>query len=30
VRFYFPIVTYVVLSVVLTAAMWIWQWLGRR
>ena len=30
VRFYFPIVTCVVLSVVLTAAMWLWQWLGRR
>ena len=30
VRFYFPIVTCIVLSVVLTAAMWLWQWMGRR
>jgi hypothetical protein len=30
VRFYFPVVTCVVLSVILTAVMWLWQWLGRR
>jgi hypothetical protein len=30
VRFYFPIVTCIVLSVILTAIMWLWQWLGRR
>ena len=30
VRVYFPIVTCLVLSVVLTLAMWLWQWLGRR
>ena len=29
-RVYFPIVTCIVLSVLLTLAMWIWQWLGRR
>jgi hypothetical protein len=30
VRFYFPVVTCIVLSVMLTALMWLWQWLGRR
>lgn len=30
VRVYFPIVTCVVASVVLTGLMWLWQWLGRR
>ena len=30
VRVYFPIVTCIVLSVILTALMWVWQWLGRR
>ena len=30
VRFYFPVVTCVVLSVILTALSWLWQWLGRR
>ncbi|HZK81451.1 MAG TPA: DUF2905 domain-containing protein [Humisphaera sp.] len=30
VRIYFPIVTCIVLSLVLTAVMWIWQWLSRK
>jgi hypothetical protein len=30
VRFYFPVVSCVVLSVILTAVMWLIQWLGRR
>lgn len=30
VRFYFPVVTCIVLSVILTALMWLWQWIGRR
>jgi hypothetical protein len=30
VRFYFPIVTCIILSVILTALSWVWQWLGRR
>ena len=30
VRFYFPVVSCIVLSVILTALMWPWQWLGRR
>lgn len=30
VRVYFPIVTCLVLSVLLTLGMWIWQWLNRR
>lgn len=30
VRVYFPIVTCIVLSVVLTLGVWLWQWLGRR
>jgi hypothetical protein len=29
-RLYLPVVTCVVVSVVLTALMWLWQWLGRR
>lgn len=29
-RFYFPIVSCVVLSLVLTGAAWLWQWLCRR
>lgn len=29
-RFYFPVVTCVVASVILTALMWLWQWIGRR
>ena len=29
-RFYFPVVTCIVLSVILTAVMWLWQWIGRR
>jgi Protein of unknown function (DUF2905) len=28
--FYFPIVTCIVLSIVFTLAMWLWQWLGRK
>jgi hypothetical protein len=30
VRFYFPVVSCIVLSVVLTALMWLLQWFGRR
>jgi hypothetical protein len=30
VHIYFPIVTCVVLSVVLTLAMWLWRWMSRR
>ena len=30
VRVYFPIVSCIVLSVMLTLGMWIWQWLSRR
>ena len=30
VRFYFPVVTCIVLSVILTALAWLWQWFGRR
>ncbi|NLG41999.1 MAG: DUF2905 domain-containing protein [Phycisphaerae bacterium] len=30
VRIYIPIVTCLVLSILLTAVIWIWQWLGRR
>lgn len=30
VRVYFPVVTCVVASLVLTALMWLWQWIGRR
>lgn len=29
VTIYFPIVTCIVLSILLTAAMWLWQWLSR-
>lgn len=29
VRFYFPVVTCLVISVILTALAWLWQWLGR-
>lgn len=30
VRFYFPIITSIVLSVLLTLLLWLWHWLGRR
>jgi hypothetical protein len=30
VRFYFPIVSCIVLSVLLTLGMWVWQWLRSR
>ena len=30
VRFYFPIVTSILLSIVLTFLIWLWQWFGRR
>ena len=30
VRFYFPIVTCIAASVLLSAALWLWQWLSRR
>jgi hypothetical protein len=30
VRVYFPVVTCIVASVVLTALMWLWQWISRR
>lgn len=30
VRVYFPIVTCIVLSVLLSAVMWLWQWHSRR
>jgi len=29
-RIYFPIVTCIVLSLVLTALLWIWHWLSRK
>lgn len=29
-RIYFPIVTCVVLSVILTLMLWLWQWISRR
>lgn len=29
-RFYFPIVTCLLLSVLLTLAMWLWRWLSGR
>jgi hypothetical protein len=29
-RFYFPIVSCIVLSVLLTGAMWLWRWLSGR
>ncbi len=30
VRFYFPIVTCIILSLLLTGLSWLWQWLSRR
>jgi peptidoglycan biosynthesis protein MviN/MurJ (putative lipid II flippase) len=30
VRIYFPVVTCIVLSLLLTALLWIWQWWSRR
>jgi drug/metabolite transporter (DMT)-like permease len=30
VRVYFPVVTCLVLSVLLSLGMWLWQWLSRR
>ena len=30
VRVYFPVVTCVVLSILLTGVLWLWQWLSRR
>lgn len=30
VRVYFPIVSCLLLSVLLTVGLWLWQWLGRR
>jgi hypothetical protein len=30
VRFYFPIVTCVILSILLTGGLWIWRWLSGR
>jgi len=30
VRIYFPIITCLLLSALLTAAIWVWQWLTRR
>ena len=30
VRFYFPIVSCIVLSIVLTLGMWLWRWLSGR
>lgn len=30
VRFYFPIVTCIVLSVLLTLILWLWQWFHRQ
>ena len=30
VRFYFPIVTCIALSIVLTGLMWLWQWISRK
>jgi Protein of unknown function (DUF2905) len=29
-RFYFPIVTCVILSILLTGGLWIWRWLSGR
>ncbi len=29
VSFYFPVVTCIVLSLVLTAVVWVWRWLNR-
>lgn len=30
IRFYFPIVTCLVLSVLLSTVVWLWQWISRR
>jgi hypothetical protein len=30
VRFYFPIVSCIVLSILLTAGMWLWRWLSGK
>ncbi|MFN3651551.1 MAG: DUF2905 domain-containing protein [Armatimonadota bacterium] len=30
VRVYFPIATSILISVLLTAGLWLWQWLSRR
>lgn len=30
VHFYFPIVTCIVLSILLTASVWLWRWLSGR
>jgi hypothetical protein len=30
VRIYFPVVTCLLLSVLLSAGLWLWQWLSRR
>ena len=30
VRMYFPIVSCIVLSILLTLGMWVWQWFSRR
>lgn len=30
VRFYFPIVSCIILSIVLTLGMWLWRWLSGR
>jgi hypothetical protein len=30
VRFYFPVVTCIVLSVVLTLATWLWRWFTQK
>ncbi len=30
VRIYFPIVTSIILSIALTALVWLWQWISRR
>jgi hypothetical protein len=30
VRVYFPVITCLVLSALLTLALWIWRWLGHR
>jgi hypothetical protein len=29
-RFYFPVVTCIVLSILLTAGVWVWRWLSGR
>jgi len=30
VQFYFPIVTCVVISILLTVVSWVWRWMGRK